>query len=71
MSYPDTVVAVFSRSVVSDFCNSMDYSLTGASVHGISQASILEWVAISCYRGSVPPRDQTDVSCIGRQILDC
>ena len=28
-------------------CNHMDYSLPGSSVHGISQARILQWVAIS------------------------
>jgi len=28
-------------------CDPMDYSLPGSSVHGISQARILEWVAIS------------------------
>ena len=39
------------------------------SVHGISQARILEWVAISFSRGSSWPRDQTHVSCIGRGIL--
>ena len=27
-------------------CHSMDCSLPGSSVHGISQARILEWVAI-------------------------
>ena len=37
----------------------MDYSLPGFSVHGISQARILEWVAISSSRGSSPPRDLT------------
>ena len=41
----------------------------GSSVHGISQARILAWVAISFSRGSFQPRDQTRVSCIGRQIL--
>ena len=30
----------------------MDHSPPGSSVHGISQARILEWVAISCSRGS-------------------
>ena len=30
----------------------MDCSLPGSSVHGISQARILEWVAISFSRGS-------------------
>ena len=29
------------------FCNPMDYSPPGSSVHGILQARILEWVAIS------------------------
>ena len=30
----------------------LDYNLPGSPVHGISQARILEWVAISLYRGS-------------------
>ena len=47
----------------------MDYSLLGSSLYGISQARILEWVAISFSKGSSLPRDQTHVSCIGRQIL--
>ena len=34
----------------------MDYSLSGSSVHVISQARILEWVAISFFRGSPDPR---------------
>ena len=37
--------------------------------HGISQAGILEWVAIFFSRGTSWPRDQTCVSFIGRQIL--
>ena len=37
-------------------------SLPGSSVHGILQASILEYVAISFSRGSSQPRDQTQVS---------
>ena len=44
----------------------------GSSVHGISQARILEGVAISFSRGFFQPRDQTRLSCIsctGRQIL--
>ena len=32
--------------------DSMDYSLPGSSVHGILQARILQWVAISFSRGS-------------------
>ena len=42
----------------------MDYSLPGSCVHGISQARILEWVAIFLSRGSSWPRVQTWVSCI-------
>ena len=45
-------------------CDSMDCSLPGSSVHGIFQARILEWVAISSSRGSSQPRDQTCVSCV-------
>ena len=33
-------------------CNPMPCSLAGSSVHEISQATILEWVAISFSRGS-------------------
>ena len=54
---------------VSESWDPMDYSLPGSSVHGIFQARILEWVAIFFSRGSFWPRDQTHVSCIGRQIL--
>ena len=32
---------------MSDSCDPMDCSLSGSSVHGILQARILEWVAIS------------------------
>ena len=45
-------------------CNPMDCSLPGSSLHGILQARVLEWVAISFSRGSSRPRDQTRVSCI-------
>ena len=50
-------------------CNPMDCSLPGSSIHGIFQARVLEWVAISFSRGSSQPRDQTQVSCIvGRRF---
>ena len=42
----------------------MDCSLPGSPVHGIFQARILEWVAISFSRRSSWPRDWTWVSCI-------
>ena len=58
---------VLNCSVVSTLCTSMDCSLSGSSVHGILQASILEWVDISSSRGSsnpgIQPRDWTHVSC--------
>ena len=52
-------------------CNPMDRSPPGSSVHGISQARILEWVAMPFSRGSSQPRDQTQVSyisCIDRWV---
>ena len=46
-------------------CDCMDCSPPGSSVHGILQARILEWVAISASsRGIFRPRAQTHVSCI-------
>ena len=50
-------------------CDTMNCSLPSSSVHGISQARIMSWVAISFSRGSSWPRNRTWVSCIGRQIL--
>ena len=38
--------------VISDSCDLVDCRPPGSSVHGISQARILEWVAISFCRGS-------------------
>ena len=40
-------------------CNSMDCSLPCSSVHGILQARVLEWVAISFSRRSSQARDRT------------
>ena len=44
-------------------------SQQGSSVHGISQARILEWVAISFARGSSQPRDQTYLSCLAGRFF--
>ena len=50
-------------------CNPMDYSLLGSSVHGIFQARILGWVAISFSRRSSGSRDWTWVSrIVGRHF---
>ena len=45
-------------------CDPIDCRPPGSSVHGISQARMLEWVAFSFSRGSFWPGDR--VSCIGR-----
>ena len=64
----NTQLALFHRSLLSvlyvlsceylvaqpcpTLCDSMDDSSPGSSVRGILQARILEWVAISFFRGS-------------------
>ena len=51
------------------FVTPMDCSLPGSSVHGIFQARVLDWVAISFSRGSSRPRDRTWVSrIVGRRF---
>ena len=50
-------------------CDPMDCSLPDASVHGILQARVLGWAAISFCRRSSRPRNWTHISCICRQIL--
>ena len=44
-------------------CDPIDCSPPGPSVPGVSQAKILEWIAISFCRGSSRPRDRTHISC--------
>ena len=45
----------------------MDWGLPNASVHGIFQARIPEWIVISSSRGSFQARDLTQISCtVGR-----
>ena len=63
-------VCARARSVMSDLYNPMDCSPPGSSsVHGISQARILEWIAISISRGSSQSRDQTTCLLFGRHIF--
>ena len=55
-------------------CNPVDCSPPGCSVHGIFQARVLEWVAISYSRGIFPTQGLNCVcwvSCIVRWILYC
>ena len=49
--------------------NPVDCSPPGSSVHGILQARILEWVAISFSRGSSHPRDRTRVSYVAGRFF--
>ena len=59
-----TYITVMSDSLWPHGC-----SPPGSSIQGISQAEILEWVAISSSRGSSWPRDQTWVSCFAGRFL--
>ena len=45
-------------------CDPMDCSPPSSFVHGIFQARILEWLAISFSGGSSQPKDQTGISCV-------
>ena len=58
---PAAAAAAKSLQSSPTLCNPMDFSLPGSSVHGIFQARVLEWVAISFSRGS-SPQDRTQVS---------
>ena len=69
-SQSQTQLSSWTEQDVNDYCltlwDPMDWSPPGSSVHGIFQAGILEWVAISF------SRDQTWISCVccsGRWIL--
>ena len=56
-------------SICPTLCDPMDCSLPGSSLHGILQARVLEWVAISFFRRSSQPRDRTQVFHIpGRRL---
>ena len=50
-------------------CDPIDCSLSGSSVHGIFQARVLEWIAISFSRGSSRPRNRIRVSHIAGRCL--
>ena len=64
-----TAAVVWSLSRVWRFCSPKDCSQPGPFVHGISQARMLEWAAISFSRRPSCPRDGTRVSCIAGDSL--
>ena len=61
---PNPVFKVLVTQLCLTLCDPMECSPQGSSVHGISQARMLEWVAISSSRGSSQPRARTRVSLI-------
>ena len=66
----NTISTLLTCSLMSD--SATPRTITCQAPLSIFQAKILEWVAISYFRASSRPRDQTQVSCIsciGRQIL--
>ena len=50
-------------------CDPMDCKSSGSFVHGILQATILEWVTISFSRGSFQPRNWTQFLCIAGRFF--
>ena len=56
-------------------CDHMDCSLPGSSIHGIFQARVLEWIAISFSSGSSQPRGSNIAGSLGlphcREMLYC
>ena len=63
------VMCVLVARLCPALCDPLNCSPPGSSVHGIVQARILERAAVSFSGGSSRPRDRTQVSCIGRQVL--
>ena len=63
------IMCVLVAQLCPKLCDPMDCSPPGSSVHGILQAGILEWVAISFSGGSSQPRDQTQVSCTAGEFF--
>ena len=53
----------------SNLCDPMACSLSGSSVHGIFQARVLEWIAISFSRGSFPTQESNPGLLHCRQML--
>ena len=63
------LLSLFGQLRVRFFFNPVECSPPGSSVHGISQARMLELVAFFFSRESSWVRDRTHISCIGRWVL--
>ena len=68
VSSPLTYIALVAQSCPT-LCDPMNGSPSGSSIHGIFQARILEWAAISFFRGSSQTRDQTQVYCVAGRLF--
>ena len=66
---PDNMCAAKLLQLCPALCDPMDHSRPGSSVHGILQARMLEWVAISFPRGPSQPRDWIQVSCMAGRFF--
>ena len=68
-----TYIYICSAGLVTKLCPTlydlMNYTPPGFSAHGILQARILKWVALSFSRGSSQPRNQTRVSCMAGKFF--
>ena len=71
LSYQESLSRLYTKLLqpCPALCAPMGCSPPGSSVRGISQARVLEWVAIPSTRGSSQPRDQTRVSCIAGRLF--
>ena len=68
VEYPTLLHCLVTQSCP-NLCNPMVCSPPGSSVHGILQAGILEYIAISFSREYSQHRDQTRVSCIADRFF--
>ena len=68
INLPPWCACMYDQSYVT-LCDPVDCCPPASSAHRIFQARVLEWVAISYSRGSSQPKDQTQISCIGRRFF--
>ena len=64
-------VCVLVAQLFPTFCEPMDHSLPGSSIHGTLRARILEWVAIPFSRGSSRPRKMVEMKLFSATETQC
>ena len=69
LSIPPSSCCYLVSTLRPSVCDHVNYSTAAFSVHGISQAWLLEWVVFPFSRGSSWPKDPTHIACIGRYFL--